>query len=170
MLTTTSATTMAIKKCKKCDHKQNLKHTNRVRWACSDCGFRNKMRVILASILILAVSSMSYAYAEEQDLPVDLPYDDKYCTFYALSNYVNFTCTWKWFLPDYVMDELVPLDIPLKTSDIPQHKIELSDKIRLLLESPPVEPVLPPTEREVPDYVTEKREEMEREKEAIPTQ
>ena len=91
----------------------------------------------LGTLIIIAIlfgGGLGLVYAEEQELPLSQPYDDKYCTFYALSDHVNFTCTWKWFLPPYVMSELEPLDIPTKTSEIPQHNLELSDKIRLLLE------------------------------------
>ena len=89
---------------------------------------------VIVMIAILAIGGLGLAYAEEIDLPVADPYDDMYCTFYALSDHVNFTCTWKWFLPDYVMKELEPLDIPTKTSEIPQHNFELADKIKILLE------------------------------------
>lgn len=133
------------RKCKKCKHIQLLKDGRKTKtsWKCSDCGFVNKLRPLLALVAFLVIISMGTVYAEEQPLPVEEPYDDKYCTFYALSDHVNFTCTWKWFLPTYVMEELEPLDIPLKTSDIPQHNLELADKIKLLLEKgePPKDPM-----------------------------
>jgi len=47
---------------------------------------------------------------------------------------VIFTKSWKWFLNETIMAELDPFDIPLKLSDIPQHNLDLADKIRLLLE------------------------------------
>jgi len=95
---------------------------------------------------------MSFAYAEEQELPLDQPYDDKYCTFLAVSDHVNFTCTWKWFLPEYIMAELDPLDIPAKISDIPQHNVELADKIRLLLEQPD-EPLEDPMDLDFEEFL-----------------
>ncbi len=84
--------------------------------------------------LILAFGSFGLIYADGEPLPVDQPYDDKYCTFLATNDHVIFTCSWKWFLPEHIMAELDPLDIPAKVSDLPQHNIELSDKIKLLIE------------------------------------
>ena len=147
---------MTLKTCENCDYEQQLRADRRAKssWRCYDCGHANKLSFVIIAA-ILAISSLGLVYSEEINLPVDEPYDDMYCTFYALSDHVNFTCTWKWFLPDYVMEELEPLDIPLKTSDIPQHNLDLADKITLLLErgivdEPVVEDIseVQPTEEE----------------------
>ena len=144
--TPTPSTPSMIKKCENCDYEQELRDDRKARhsWRCYDCHHSNKLGFLIIAT-ILAIGSLGLVYSEEQPLPVEQPYDDKYCTFYALDNYVNFTCTWKWFLPDYVMAELEPLDIPTKTSEIPQHNLDLADKIRLLLEKGNV------TETEIPE-------------------
>ena len=132
------------KKCENCDYEQELRPNRRakVSWRCYDCNHSNKLPFVIIAT-ILALGSLGLVYAEEQALPVEQPYDDKYCTFLATSNHVIFTCSWKWFLPAYIMDELDLDDIPLKLSDIPQHNVELSDKIKLLLEKaePPKDPM-----------------------------
>ncbi len=119
--------------CENCDYEQELRADRKAKrsWRCYDCNHSNKLSLVVI-FSILALGSLGLVYAE--DLPLDQPFDDKYCTFLATSDHVIFTCSWKWFLPDYIMDELDPGDIPLKLSDIPQHNLELSDKIRLLLE------------------------------------
>ena len=144
------------KKCENCDYEQELRPNRRakVSWRCYDCNHSNKLSFVIIAT-ILALGSLGLVYAEEQDLPVDQPYDDKYCTFLATGNHVIFTCSWKWFLPAYIMDELDPLDIPLKLSDIPQHNFELSDKIRLLLEHG--EPVSP--SEDIPTIIEEEPKE-----------
>lgn len=93
----------------------------------------NKLGVIVIAT-ILSLGSLGLIYAEEIDLPVDQPFDDQYCTFLATSDHVIFTCSWKWFLPEYIMAEIDLGDIPAKLSDIPQHNLELADKIKLLIE------------------------------------
>ena len=125
---------MTLLKCKN-GHKWNYNGQNRKgeKATCPRCRVLVNIPSLIIAVMLL-FGGIGVIYAEDINLPVDEPYDDMYCTFYALSDHVNFTCTWKWFLPDYVMDELVPLDIPTKTSEIPQHNLDLADKIRLLLE------------------------------------
>ena len=100
----------------------------------------NKLGVIIIAT-ILSLGSLGLVYADGEPLPVDQPFDDKYCTFLATSDHVIFTCSWKWFLPEYIMAELDPDDIPLKVSDIPQHNVELAEQIKLLVEQGEPEPI-----------------------------
>jgi len=121
-------------KCK-CGHKWNYNGENITgqKATCPKC-----RRLVAIPSLIIAVllvfGGFGLAYADEIDLPVDEPYDDKYCTFLATGNHVIFTCSWKWFLPSEIMAELDPDDFPDRISDIPRHNLELADKIELLLE------------------------------------
>jgi hypothetical protein len=137
---------MVMKKCENCDYEQELRSDRRARkqWRCYDCNHSNKLPFVIIAA-ILAIGSLGLVYSEEQDLPVEQPYDDKYCTFLAVTDHVIFTCSWKWFLDEIIMAELDPFDIPLKTTEIPQHNLDLADKIRLLLEKGNV------TETEIPE-------------------
>jgi len=131
---------MTLLKCKN-GHKWNYNGQNKKgeKATCPRCRVLVNIPSLIIAVMLL-FGGIGVIYAEDVNLPVDEPYDDMYCTFYALSDHVNFTCTWKWFLPEYVMEELEPLDIPTKTSDIPQHNLDLADKIRLLLEQGIPEP------------------------------
>jgi len=103
-----------------------------------------KLSFIVIAVILVG-GGLGLAYAIEVDLPLDEPYDDSFCSFLAANNYVKFTCDWRWFLPDYIMDKLrEDTTIPGLISEVPQHNIDLADKIKLLLEkgSPPVEPTI----------------------------
>jgi len=117
----------------KCGKNWDYRGQNKHKATCPDC--RASVRIaVIPIIVILVISGFGLAYADEIDLPLDEPFDDLYCTFLAASDHVNFTCTWKWFLPEEIIVELDPYDIPARISDLPQHNIELADKISLLLE------------------------------------
>jgi len=130
---------MTLLKCKN-GHKWNYQGQNQTgeKATCPKC----RKLVTIPSLIIaimLAFGSIGLVYAEELDLPIEEPYDDKYCTFLAASDHVNFTCTWKWFLDEIIMAELDPFDIPLKVSDLPQHNIDLAEQIKELLETLPID-------------------------------
>jgi len=148
------------RKCKKCGHTQTLKDGRKTKtsWRCSDCGYQNKLRnAIIALVALLTITSMvGIAYADGADhidLPVDEPFDDQYCTFLATDNHVIFTCSWKWFLPEYIMVELDPDNIPERLSDIPQHNFDLSEQIKLLIEEGEPEPIEDPTDLDFQEFL-----------------
>ena len=95
------------------------------------------MKLLMTKTLLIAIfiiGSFGLAYAEEQQLPLEKIYDDKFCTFTAFTDYVQFTCNWKWLLPETVTSEINQTDIPELTSDLPQHNLDLADQIKLILE------------------------------------
>jgi len=89
---------------------------------------------VIVMIAILAFGGLGLAYAEEVPLPLDEPYDDSWCVFLGAGDHVQFTCNWTWFLPDYVMAEINQTSLPALISEMPEHNLDLADKIRLLLE------------------------------------
>ena len=116
---------------------------------------KEKLSFIVIAV-ILAGGGLGLAYAEEVDLPLDEPYDDSFCSFLAANNYVKFTCNWRWFLPDYIMEELRDdTTFPGLISEVPQHNLDLADKITLLLERGP--PDIPDIE-DIPEPQPTKKE------------
>lgn len=112
----------------------------------------------LSVLLLIFVSSalfFSQSYAEEIQLPLDEPFDDSWCVFLSAGDHVQFTCHWKWFLPDYVIAEINQTEIPSLINEMPQHNIDLADKIRLLLEHG--EPSSP--SKDVPTIIEDEPEE-----------
>jgi len=120
-------------KCKNCDKTWNYTGKNKVHATCPDCR-RNVKLTLLPIAIILLIGGMGIAYAEEVNLPIDDVYDDKFCVFLGVTDYVQFTCNWKWFLPDYVMTEINVTEVPARISDVPEHNLQLADLIRLILE------------------------------------
>ena len=91
----------------------------------------------LSVLLLIFVSSalfFSQSYAEEIQLPLDEPFDDSWCIFHTAGDYVQFTCNWTWFLPDYVMAEINQTETPRLVAEMPKHNLDLADKIRLWLD------------------------------------
>jgi hypothetical protein len=108
---------------------------------------------IMALLVIGGITTVYADGADHIDLPVDEPFDDQYCTFLSTGNHVIFTCSWKWFLPEYVMAELDPDDIPAKLSDIPQHNFDLSEQIKLLIDRGPPAPIEDPMELDFEEFL-----------------
>ncbi len=100
----------------------------------------------LIIMVILFVSGLGIAaYAEEVNLPLEEPYDDTFCSFLKEGNHVTFSCNWRWFLPDYVLQGIEnDTTVPGVIEELPQHNLDLADKIRELLAIPP--PVEEPEE------------------------
>jgi len=129
---------MTTKTCKKCGHKQNLKDDRQTKmsWVCSDCSYKNKLKKpLLALAILLAVTSMGLAYAEEQPLPLEDAYDLKYCVFAKVEpNIVRFTCNWDWLIPFEVLSQINQTTPPTNLNDLPIHNVALADMIKLYLE------------------------------------
>jgi len=111
-----------------------------------------KLGVIIIATM-LSIGSLGLVYADGEPLPIEEPFDDKYCTFLATSDHVIFTCSWKWFLEEYIMEELDPYDIPAKVSDLPQHNVELADKIKLLVEQGEPAPLDDPMDLDFQEFL-----------------
>ena len=127
------------KKCKKCGHTQTLKDGRKTKtsWKCSDCGFQNKLRnSIIALVALIAITSfVGLAYAEEQQLPMQEPYQNKMCIFTLVDDKTaRFICTWDWLLPSEVLSQVNQTTPPTAPNDIPIYNLELADQIKLLLE------------------------------------
>ncbi len=154
---------MTKKTCKKCGYQQNLRDDRKAkhRWRCADCGFYNKL-AILATIAILMFLP-GIAYAEEVNLPLSEPYDDTFCAFLKEGNHVKFSCHWRWFLPDYILQGIEnDTTVPGLISEMPQHNLDLADKIRLLLErGDSSEPEISPDDILLPDPEPLTKEERE---------
>lgn len=91
----------------------------------------------LGIVLMIFISStllIGSTYAEEVQLPLDEPYDDSWCVFFSAGDHVQFSCNWTWFMPDYVMAEINQTEAPRLTSQMPEHNLDLADKIRLWLD------------------------------------
>jgi len=125
---------MTLLKCKN-GHKWNYQGQNRKgeKATCPKCRKLVNIPSIIIAIMLL-FGGIGVIYAEEVNLPLEEPYDDSWCTFLAASNHVNFTCSWKWFLPDYVMAEINQTIAPARISEMPEHNLDLADTIRLWLE------------------------------------
>jgi len=153
---------MTKKTCKKCGYQQNLRDDRKAkhRWRCADCGFYNKLAILASFAILMFLPGI--VYAEEVPLPLADPYDDTWCTFLAFDERVRFTCNWDWLLPDYVIAEINQTDIPARISDMPQHNLDLADKIRLLLEQgvqpdDPIDVTIPERPPEVPLTIEQKQ-------------
>jgi len=78
---------------------------------------------------------------------------------------VQFTCFWRWFLPDDIMEELRDdTTIPGLKTELPQHHLDLEEKVQNLIDkkieeimTTPPEPEIIPEEPEVP-LTTEERQ------------
>ncbi len=90
---------------------------------------------ILTLVLLVGTLTFGSAYAVEVDLPLKEKFDDSFCSLVKEGNHVKFSCYWRWFFPDYIMQGIEnDTTIPSQITDLPQHNLDLADKIRLLLE------------------------------------
>jgi len=137
---------MAKKICKKCGHPQELREDRSAKtsWACSDCGHRNKLKII-ALIALVALISIPIAYGEID--PTNVPFPSpwmKDCT-YSVDEFLIFNCIWRSDrIPDEVKDKLANLEN--KTDILPPDEYEAS-KTRIIIDwltTPPPETIPEP--------------------------
>jgi len=125
--------------------------------------------IIIAILFIsgLGLALGTGAYAEEVNLPLEEPYDDTFCSFVKEGNHVTFSCYWRWYFPDYIMQGIEnDTTIPSQLTDLPQHNLDLADKIRLLLERGAPPEIIPDDSFVEDDVPTEPLTKEEREIEA----
>ncbi len=126
--------------------------------------FMDKNFAVLGFLAFLFVGGFGIAHAVEVDLPLEEQYDDMFCSFLKEGNHVTFSCDWRWFFPDYIMQGIQnDTTIPSQITDLPQHNLDLADKIRLLLERGAPPEIIPddsPIEDDVPyeELTPEERE------------
>ncbi len=135
--TTTSTTTIVAKKiCKKCGHPQELRsdRSAKTSWACSDCGHRNKLKllVLITFIALSALTMQQIAYAEID--PTDIPFPSpwmKDCT-YSVGEFLIFNCLWRSDrIPEEVQADLEQLEENIDI--LPEDEYEAS-KTRIIID------------------------------------
>jgi hypothetical protein len=122
---------------------------------------------ILTLVLLVGTLTFGSAYAVEVDLPLKEEFDDSFCSLQKEGNHVKFSCYWRWFFPDYIMKGIEnDTTIPSQITDLPQHNLDLADKIRLLLERGAPAEVIPDDSPVIDDAPKEPLTREEREIEA----